>query len=207
MKDFNLQHMIWVDYAIIAIIIFSALISLIRGFVREAISLVTWIAALWISYTYSESFSNFFNTYIASTSMRYAAAFVCLFILMLILGGIINYFISQLVDRTGLSGTDRLVGLLFGVVRGVLLVAVMIMMANLTAMPKDPWWTKSQLIPQFDGIEGWLKQNVPSRFDYLNMKINKQKELQQINLLNSIGGDIKQDFNSNRSTTNQAGSS
>lgn len=152
----------WADYAILGIIILSALMSLIRGFVREAISLAAWIAAVWAAVHYSESMAQIVAPYIKSSALRVPVAGFILLIAVLLIGGLINFIIGTLVDKTGLSGTDRVIGMIFGSGRGVLLVAVLLLLAQLTPMPQSIWWSNSNLIPRFQPLEAWLKSLVPS---------------------------------------------
>jgi len=157
----NVMMFTWADYAIIAILGLSILISLIRGFVREALSLVTWVAAFWVAFTFYGILADLLTQQIHSPTTRMAVAFAGLFIATLILGALINYLIGQLVDKTGLSGTDRMLGLIFGFARGALLITVLLMLARLTPMPEEPWWQKSMLIPKFSPMEAWLKDYLP----------------------------------------------
>jgi len=90
-----------------------------------------------------------------------AAAFLALFIVVLLIGGIINWAISKAVEKTGLSGTDRSIGLIFGVARGVFIVAVLILLAGLTTMPQEPWWQKSVLVPHFTVVTLWIHALLP----------------------------------------------
>src|SRR3990167_7214103 len=112
----------WADYSIIAVIVLSGLISLVRGFVREALSLVTWILAVWISITFATELSELFASQIQNTTLRYVVSFGLLFIMTLILGAMLNFLISQLIQKTGLSGTDRVLGVVFGIARCILLI-------------------------------------------------------------------------------------
>lgn len=152
----------WLDLAIIAVIGLSVVISLVRGFVRETLSLVVWIAAIWIGLQFAEPVAGTMEGVIASPSLRIGAAFAALFVAVLILGGILNYFASQLVGRTGLSGTDRFIGLFFGLARGVLVIAILMLAAALTAVPREQWWQESVLVEQLTpwvcrvGVEDWL---------------------------------------------------
>lgn len=148
--------MIWIDYIIIGIIIFSALISLMRGFVREALSLGTWFFAFFISnryYNYLEIYFTFFEERI----VRNGIAIILLFVAILIVGAIVNYVITVLVERTGLSGTDRMLGICFGVLRGTLIVsASLLFLDTFTSFSYSQDWQQSQLIPQFSGIIKWI---------------------------------------------------
>lgn len=153
--------MIWVDFVILGIIAISAIISLFRGFVKEAFSLVVWIAAFWLSWTFFRELSQYLVQWISLPSARLGVSFALIMICVLIIGGIINFFLSQLVEHTGLTGTDRMLGVFFGIGRGAVIVAIIILLAGLTAMPQDPWWNDSVLIVYFQEISLWLKSFLP----------------------------------------------
>jgi membrane protein required for colicin V production len=99
---------------------------------------------------------------ISYPSARIATAFGILFFMTLILGGLISFILNHLIEKTGLTGTDRLLGLLFGVLRGAVLVSIMVMLAGVSPLPEDPWWKQSLLIPPFQSLAVWLKDHIPS---------------------------------------------
>jgi len=151
----------WVDITILSIIAISALISLFRGFIREAFSLAVWVLAFWISWTFFRDLAVNMENMIATPSVRFGVAFAALMILSLTVGGLINYLVIQLIQKTGLSGSDRFIGMIFGAARGVLFVAVLVLVAGLTPFPGDPWWQESALIPYFQELAMWLQSLLP----------------------------------------------
>lgn len=165
----NTSQWVWVDYAIAVIIGFSALIGLVRGFIKEAFALVTWGSAIFVGVKYNAEVALLLQQSISFPSARMALAFAILFFATLILGAIINFLLSELVNKTGLSGSDRIIGVCFGLIRGALVVVVLIMLAGLTPIPNDPWWKQSLLIPPFQSLALWLKEHIPSNLaGYIN---------------------------------------
>ncbi len=160
--------MVWVDFLIPGIIVVSALLSLMRGFVREAFSLAGWLAATWVALHFSQPLAAAFLGGISAPSLRVAVAFVVLFVVTLVLSAVLTRLVAQLVQRTGLSGTDRMIGMLFGAVRGAVVVAVLVLLAGMTSMPQDPWWQQSVTIGYFQALAQWLQENVaPEIANYL----------------------------------------
>lgn len=160
--------MIWIDYVILGVIGFSALVSLVRGFVKEALSLVIWCAAFYISSQYYVRLSAFF-TNIENEMIRTGVAVGCLFVATLIVGGLINYIIGQLVQKTGLSGTDRVLGIVFGGLRGVLIMAaILFFMDSFTAFPESQWWKSSVLIPEFSRIIAPMFDHIKETSSFLS---------------------------------------
>ncbi len=154
--------MIWIDYAIIGLIAISSIIGLFRGFIREAFSLGLWIVAIWVGLSFSREFSSFLEGVIDYPSARIAAAFAVLFFVTLILGAMVSYLLGELVKKTGLTGSDRFAGMIFGIARGLVVVAIIIMLAGLTPLPEDSWWKESVLIPPFQSLAVWLHDHIPS---------------------------------------------
>lgn len=150
--------------AILGIILLSALISLARGFVREAFSLAVWVLAFWVSWSFFRDLEVPLQAWIGSPTARLGIAFAALMIATLTIGGLVNYLIIQLVERTGMSGTDRLIGMVFGAARGILLVAVLVLLAGLTPLPNESWWLKSTLVGYFQELSFWLLDLLPPEF-------------------------------------------
>ena len=157
------MSLIWPDYIIIVIIAVSAVISLLRGFVRESLALAGWILAVWISMFYMHPMAIFIDQYLnLPPSILSLVSFALLFILTLIITALVSNLIAKLVDKTGLSGTDRAIGMLFGIARGIIIVGIIVLLAGFTLVPQDPWWKESVLIPHFQQIAVMMKEFLPS---------------------------------------------
>lgn len=163
----QVTHLNWIDYTIVVFIALSVFISLVRGFTREVISLITWIAAFLLAFNFASDISGYFAGRVNSGTIRFALGFGIIFIVTLIIGAILNYLVSTLVDRTGLSGTDRVLGIGLGAARGVLIVSMMIVVAGFSSIPKEPAWEDSMLLPHFQMCADWLKQFVPTALNYV----------------------------------------
>ncbi len=149
----------WADWAIIAILSLSMLISICRGFVKEAMSLAVWFAAGSIATLFYQSMATYLVNLINTVSLRFVAAWIGLFVAVLIIGGVLNYLLGKLVSATGLSGTDRLLGIFFGAARGgIIIMAVLVILPSVLPVEQDSWWQQSILIPQFLRFEGWARE-------------------------------------------------
>jgi membrane protein required for colicin V production len=157
-----------VDIGIVCIVAISGLISLVRGFVKEAMSLLIWVAAFVVAMTFKEPAVELLVNFIDLASMRQLAAWAGLFVGTLLLGSVANFLLGKLVSSTGLSGTDRTLGLVFGVFRGLLVVlAIVIILPQAVPVDEDPWWRASSLIPLFQGFEAWGGEAATAVKDYL----------------------------------------
>ena len=157
------MSLIWPDYIIITIIAVSTVISLLRGFVRESLALAGWILAIWVSMIYMHQMAIFITPYLdVPPSILSLISFIILFIITLILAALVSNLGANLVDQTGLSGTDRAIGMLFGIARGILIVGVLVLLAGFTMIPQDPWWKESVLISHFQQLAVQMKAFLPS---------------------------------------------
>ena len=147
----------WVDWAIIAVIAISSLISLKRGFVKEALSLLTWIIAGVVAWMFGGALAQHLVEFIETPSARVIAACAILFIATLLVGALVNFLIGELIRVTGLSGTDRFLGMVFGAARGGLLVVLLVGLISLAPVEQDTWWQLSQLVPHFLMVADWSK--------------------------------------------------
>ena len=160
-----------IDIGIIALVFLSSVIGIFRGLVREVLSLVAWVAAFYIAFRFHGELASYLSS-IEPESLRNGAAFLGVFFIVLIGFSLFNYVVAKLVDSTGLSGTDRTLGVIFGVARGAAIVLVLVVLAGLTPIPDSNPWKKSTLIPHFQQAGQWLKGYLPADFaKYLDVPV------------------------------------
>jgi membrane protein required for colicin V production len=146
-----------VDWAIIAVLGLSILLSLWRGFVREAVSLAGWIAAFVIANMFVGEMATFLQQWIANVTGRYVAAYALLFVGMLLVAGIVGKLSAQVIKVTGLTLLDRLLGTVFGLARGIIVVLVVVYVLRQLAPPQNLLWLdESQLMPHVDMLLQWV---------------------------------------------------
>jgi membrane protein required for colicin V production len=159
----------WLDYVIFTIIGLSILTGIFRGFVKELIALIVWILAIWLAYRYSQSLDPMLQSYIQDKNIRMAMSFMAILLATLIVGGLFNALLSFILTNTGLSGMDRLMGMGFGLVRGVFIVALVMLVFKVTAFPSNQYIDKSILYAKFDPLVNLMTGYVP---DFV-AKVNK----------------------------------
>lgn len=167
----------WVDYTIIVVIAFSTLISFFRGFLREAISLVVWVVGILLALKFADTVQNYFTTWITSNGLRYALAFILIFLAVFLIGVIINMAFHAVIAKSGLSITDRFLGIFFGAARGVLIVAVVLIFvgaSSSTAAKKEDALSRSQLAEKFMPITRWISQFLPKEIKSFSQWIDWQ---------------------------------
>jgi membrane protein required for colicin V production len=132
------------DIAIVTVVLLSAAIGLVRGLIKEILSLVSWGAAFIIAIYFSPMAAAELPAAWGSESIRLVIVFAGLFITTLVAAAIGQWLIAQLVSSTGLSGTDRLLGFLFGSARGLLICVVVLIGLREIAADRS-WWQASVL--------------------------------------------------------------
>lgn len=151
----------WADYIVLGVIALSVLIGLWRGLVSEVMALAVWIAAFWVAWLLGPQVATRFRGIIELPSARLLVGYGLCFLVVLLLGALLRFLISKLVETTGLTGTDRLLGMGFGFVRGVLLVTLAVFLLGFTPFSRDPWWQQSVLLVQAQGVADWMVRHLP----------------------------------------------
>lgn len=161
----------WADFFILGVVGISALLSLFRGLVREVLSLAGWGVACWAAFTFSGALAPVLTAQLSlPPSARVAVAFAALLVGVLFAFGILNFLIGKLISSTGLGGTDRMLGVLFGIARGLAIIVLLVVCAGLTPLPEDPWWQRSAFLPRLLPAARWAIEWLPAEyrdeFDY-----------------------------------------
>lgn len=157
------------DLVILGILLVSIVVSLVRGFIKEAFSILVWAAAIFAAFQVAGPLAVALEPIIDLPSARIIVAFAAVFVLVLVVGGLISFLVGKLVEKTGLSPTDRLFGGLFGLARGLVIVALGVLLLRVTPFAQDPWWHQSRLLPTFevlaDQARAWLPESVRGLLD------------------------------------------
>ena len=165
--SFDIIAMNWADWLIISIVVISGLIGMKRGFVKEAISLMVLVAAvlaaIWLKEPLAELFAGWLD---ATVSIRQLLAAILVFIVVLVLGGVVNHLLGALIEVIGLKTANRFFGMLFGVARGGLIVLIAVLyLPKIVPLHRDAWWYDSVLIPHFVMMEDKFFELVSTVYD------------------------------------------
>jgi|APFre7841882724_1041349.scaffolds.fasta_scaffold79525_2 membrane protein required for colicin V production len=159
--------MVVVDYVILSIIAISALIGLARGFLREILSLAIWALAVILALGFADQMVPLLPKRIDGESLRFVAAFAVIFVGTLLAGAVVQWLVGRMVATTGLSGTDRLIGLVFGALRGAV-VCIVAAIALRPFMAEQAWWQESRVMPALSAFEVDVMQAFSSGGDLVN---------------------------------------
>lgn len=149
------------DIVILCLIALPTIVGIFYGFLNIVFSLLSWAVSLGLSIKLATYFSPLLENYVDTPILRIILAFIALFILSLLIMSGISYLIVKLLGRSGLTATDRILGLFFGMGLGGLIVAIIILLAGFTAFPQEPWWEESKLVEPFERISIWSARFLP----------------------------------------------
>ncbi len=158
------------DYIVLVIIGLSLLLSIMRGGVREILSLAGWIVAFYVGRTYTGLLLPLLPAGIPTESLKVLAAFLILFLATLLVSSLIAITFSQLLKKIGLGWFNRFLGGLFGLVRGLIIVGILVFLAGLTNIPKDLMWRNAMFSAPLEAFVlsclPWLPQSIAQHVKY-----------------------------------------
>lgn len=146
------------DYLILGVLLISLVLGFFRGFLREAVSLIAWLGGLWLAWHFAHLVEPYLGGLIdrppLSTWVARAIILLAVLIAGWIIGGILAYFVHQ----SGVSlMLDRVLGVVFGLIRGAVLIAIVVMLAQLVQLERTQWWSHSRLLPCAVELSDWIK--------------------------------------------------
>ena len=156
-----------IDILIAVALIISIIVGIVRGFVKEAVSIAALLVAIWAALSFGPGIGEISDSWISSEEMQTWFGRILVFAVILSLGGLIGWGISKLVRLSVLSGVDRMVGAVFGVGRGILIVALFILGGQFAGFDNDRWWLESRAIPHLEVVAEWIKVMAPQGYEML----------------------------------------
>ncbi|MES2946747.1 MAG: CvpA family protein [Pseudomonadota bacterium] len=158
-----------IDWVLLGVLIFSMLLGAWRGLVYEVLSLLAWVAAFFAAQFFAPQVAAMLPIQSASESVRYAAAFVLVFIAAVFAAGLVAFIVKKLVEAVGLRPVDRTMGALFGLLRGVVLLLAATVVMDMTSLKSSDWWRESQGAVALEATLKHLEPLLPEQFaKYLN---------------------------------------
>jgi len=156
-----------IDILIASAVIISIVVGFIRGFVKEALSIASLLIAIWAALYFGPAVGDVSESWLSSEELQMWFGRVLVFAIILSLGGLLGWGISKLVRLSVLSGIDRLLGCVFGTMRGILFLAIFIIGGQFAGFDNDDWWLQSRLIPHFEVVADWIKVMAPQGYELL----------------------------------------
>jgi membrane protein required for colicin V production len=138
----------------------STIVGLARGFIREAVALAFWIVGLWMAWTFAYLVEPFLGGYLAEPSVRPWVGRLAVLVAVLAVGYLVGLVLRYFTHGVGLGAIDRVIGMLFGILRGLVLVGVIVICGELLHMNHEPWWHRAKLIPYGETLGDWLRAMV-----------------------------------------------
>jgi membrane protein required for colicin V production len=148
------------DVFILLLLIGSTLIGVLRGFIREAVSVAFWILAIWAAWKLGPVVEPHLGGLLADPSISPWVGRLVILILVLLMGWVVGMLLSYFTRALGLGPLDRVIGLFFGILRGLLLMGLVVIGGELLHMNQEDWWARSKLIPYGETVGDWLRAMV-----------------------------------------------
>ncbi len=156
-----------IDILIAIAIVISIIVGFARGFFKEAISISALVIAIWAALNFGPAIGDISARWFSSEELQMWFGRALVFVVILLVGGLLGWGIGRLVRLSAISGTDRLLGSLFGAARGVLLLAIFVIGGQFAGFDNDQWWLKSRLIPHVEVVSDWIRVMAPKGLELL----------------------------------------
>lgn len=150
-----------VDMILLGILLVSSLMGLIKGFAGVVVSLGSWFLALFLASNFASYVSVYLPQELQPASLRLGAGFAAIFALVLMTGSLLGRFLVTTIRSLGLGPSDHFFGLLLGFARGVIIVLAFVLLAGMTPLRQDAWWSESQVIRIAEPLSAWLMERLP----------------------------------------------
>ncbi|MEI7429523.1 MAG: CvpA family protein [Betaproteobacteria bacterium] len=158
------------DYVVITVLVASVLLGVWRGVVGEIIALLAWVLAFLAAKWFGAEVARLFFTGISDPVMRIVAAWVAVFVVVLLLMALLRLAVRGLLSALGLSLSDRLLGIVFGVARGLIIVLALVAVGGMTSVPKEKWWSEAYFSAPLETAvlagRPWLPPEVSKRIRF-----------------------------------------
>ncbi len=147
------------DHLFAIILLASGILGFVRGFVREAVALLTWLVALWVAWHYSELVNPWLGGALAEPGVREWAGRAIMLLIVLLIGSVVGSIAGYFAQRAaGLAAVDRLIGATFGLLRGVVIVGLIVIGGRAVHLDREPWWDQTRSMPFASAVANWLER-------------------------------------------------
>ena len=152
------------DWILLALLAASMLLGALRGLVYEVLSVMGWIAAFLLAQWFAPTVSEKLPMQGSGETLRFAAAFVLVFIASVFAAGLISSLMKKLISAVGLRPVDRILGAIFGAFRGLILLLALSVVVHMTALHESEWWLESKGGPMLMTLLKGLRAMLPEKF-------------------------------------------
>lgn len=147
------------DHLFAIILLASAVLGFVRGFIREAVSLLSWLIALWVAWHYADLVNPWLGGALAEPGVREWAGRAIVFLIVLLLGALVGGLVAYFAHRAaGLAVADRVIGTIFGLLRGVIVIGLIVIGGRAVNLHGEPWWQKTRSMPAAEAVASWLER-------------------------------------------------
>ena len=156
-----------IDIIIAVALLVSIVVGFVRGFVKESISIAALVIAIWASLYFGPAVGEVSQSWLSSVEAQTWFGRILVFAIVLSVGGLLGWGISKLIRLSVLSGLDRMMGSLFGMLRGIIVVALLVIFGQYSGFDNDEWWLDSRLLPHFEVVADWIKVMAPVGYELI----------------------------------------